>query len=105
VVLVEKPTPAHLKAALSGDYSLTFTGKTAMRNVHKVLNGKNLWFFANPELASKTVEVELSGKYDLELWNPHTGVVKQKIRTVRKNGKTSFQLSLNGVQSVFVVEK
>ncbi|MDR3095263.1 MAG: hypothetical protein LBU62_11585 [Bacteroidales bacterium] len=106
VTLVEKPTPARLKAALSaGDCSLTFTGNAAMRNVHKILNGKNLWFFANPELTAKTVAVELSGKYDLEVWNPHTGTVKQEIKTVRKNGKTSFQLSLDGVQSVFVVEK
>jgi hypothetical protein len=107
-VFVETPSPAALKAALSAqadDYSLTFAGAAALRNIHKIFGGKNLWFFANPELRPQTVEVELSGAYDLEAWNPHTGTIREAVKTVRKNGKTCFQLHLEGVKSVFIMEK
>jgi hypothetical protein len=107
-VFVEKPDPASLDAALekfAGRYALKFTGRTRLRNIHKVWNGKNLRFFANPEPAPKTVEVELSGAQKLELWDPHTGEIKKRLPAVRKNGKTSFQLTVDGHRSVFVVEK
>jgi hypothetical protein len=105
-VLVKTPTPLHLKAVLSqaGNSALSFTGKSALRNTHKVLNGKNVWFFANPDLTPKKVDVELSGKYRLEVWNPHTGT-KEEIKTTVNNGKTIFQLRLDGVKSMFVIEK
>jgi hypothetical protein len=108
VVFVEKPDPASLKAALEkfpDRYGLKFTGRTGLRNIHKVLDNKNLWFFANPELTPSTVDVELSGVYRLECWDPHTGEIKKCLPTVEKDGKTSFRLTVGGNRSVFVVEK
>jgi hypothetical protein len=108
VAFVENPTPDNLKAALmkfENKRSLRFTGRTSIRNIHKTLNGKNLWFFANPEAQPKSVEVELAGKYNLEVWNPHTGDTKGVIQTTKKNETTRFLLNLEGGQSIFVVEK
>jgi hypothetical protein len=107
-VFVEKPDPASLRAALEkfpGRCGLTFTGPTRLRNIHKILDNKNLWFFANPEPTPATVEVELSGVYRLECWDPHTGEIKIPLPTVEKDGKTSFQLTAGGNRSVFVIEK
>ncbi|MDR1865406.1 MAG: hypothetical protein LBR08_07525 [Bacteroidales bacterium] len=108
VTFVQHPEPAALKTALAkckDKHSLRFTGNACLRNIHKVLDGKHIWFFANPELTAKTVDIELSGLYDLETWNPHTGDTKGKTATVRKNGKTAFRLHLEGNKSLFVIEK
>ncbi len=107
-VYIEHPVPARLKAAfnqLSAKQALRFTSGTSLRNIHKQLQGTNLWFFANPDVTPKTVDVELDGAYRLEAWNPHTGETGGKINTTKGNGKTSFRLSLDGCKSVFIVEK
>ena len=108
VIFVENPTPANLKHAMatfSDSQSLKFRSNTSLRNIHKVHKGKHLWFFANPESQSKTVEVELAGSYKLKLWDPHTGTTNGKLETVRKDTKTYFSLTLDGNRSVFVVEE
>ncbi|MDR3269746.1 MAG: hypothetical protein LBT83_11865 [Tannerella sp.] len=108
VAYVKNPTPANLKAALAkftDAYSLKFTGGVGLRNMHKSLHGKNLWFFANPDLQPKSVEIELDGEYDLEVWNPHTGDTGGALQTRWENGKTAFRLDIDRNKSLFVVEK
>jgi hypothetical protein len=106
VFFIDKPSPAGLKATLSKTRSsLTFFGDTRLRNVHKILHGRNIWFFANPEPAAKSVEVEVEGKYRLECWNPHSGNTGEALSAVCKNGKTRFRISLEACKSVFVIEK
>ncbi|MDR0698707.1 MAG: hypothetical protein LBG28_05760 [Tannerella sp.] len=106
VIFVDRPDPAGLKTALSKTrLSLTFTGETALRNIHKTYHGKNLWFFANPEPATKSAEIEVMGEYRLECWNPHDGNTGETLPVVRENEKTRFRITLDGCRSVFVVEK
>ena len=107
-LFVENPSPTRLKAALEQHpekHSLHFTSVSALRNVHKQLNDKNLWFFANPEAKHKNVTVEIAGEYRLEAWNPHTGETNIKLTTTQKSGKTGFNISLDACQSLFIVEK
>jgi hypothetical protein len=107
-VFVEQPTPQRLKEALdkqSAKQSVCFSTGTTLRNVHKQLYGKNLWFFANPDATQKNVNIELEGVYSLEAWDPHTGVTGRKINTAKKDGKTVFGLTLDGNKSIFVVER
>jgi hypothetical protein len=107
-VFVKKPDPLSLKAAMvkfADKYALNFTDNLSLCNIHKVFNDKNLWFFANPETTPKTVDIELKGEYDLRLWNPHTGDTNEPFHAERKNGKTTFQLRIEGNKSLFVVEK
>jgi hypothetical protein len=106
VFFVDRPDPAGLKAALSKTRSsLTFTGDMRLRNVHKILHGRNVWFFANPELVAKSAEIEVEGEYRLECWNPHSGNTGEALSAVCENGKTRFRISLEGCKSVFVIEK
>jgi hypothetical protein len=106
VFFVDSLDPAGLKAALSKtSSSLTFTGDTRLRNVHKMLHGRNLWFFANPEPTAKSAEIEVEGEYRLECWNPHSGNTGEALSAVCENGKTRFRISLDGCRSVFVIEK
>jgi len=83
--------------------SIRFTGKERLRNIHKIIDGKDILFFANPDSKSKTIEVEMVGEHKLELWDPHTGKTGSVVKTDYKNGKTSFMLSLDKNKSVFVI--
>ena len=107
-IFVEQPTPQQLKVALdhsSVKQSLRFTNETVMRNIHKRLHGKNVWFFANPDAETKMAGIELDGVYNLEIWDPHTGRTGVPLPVSKKAGKTDFNLSLDGYKSVFVVER
>jgi hypothetical protein len=107
-VFVEQPAPANLKAVLnklSEKRTLQFTSNAGLPYTHKQIYGKNVWFFTNPDVTAKTVDVELVGTYQLEAWNPHTGKTGGKIAAVTKNGKTSFRISPDGCKSLFIIEK
>ncbi len=107
VFFVPNPSVDQLKAVLEKlpeNFSLKFSGDR-LKNIHKVFHGKNLWFFANTDPRAKTVETELSGTYDLELWNPHTGTVKENLPVKHENGTTKFTLHVDGIKSLFVMEK
>ena len=91
--------------SLSSAFSFRFTGKERVRNIHKIWEGKNVWYLANPEERSKSVEIELKGIHHLELWDPHTGETGKAIEVSYKDGKTSFRLSLDKGRSVFVIGK
>ena len=107
-IFIEHPVPERLKAAIDrqpAKQALRFVSGSALRNVHKQLHGKNLWFFANPDESPKTAEIALDGEYRLEAWNPHTGETGGKVATVISDGKTRFNLRLDGYKSLFIKEK
>ncbi len=77
--------------------------------LHKIHNGKDIYFFANSSDNNLDTEVLLRGKLNLENWNPNTGAVSklQKVSYVKKNGQiyTRCTLNLQGVQSTFWIGK
>jgi hypothetical protein len=77
--------------------------------IHKIREGKNIYYFANSSDNEISTEVLLRGKLNLENWNPHTGKVLQldKVSYIKRNGQTYTQckLKLNGVQSTFWMSK
>ena len=108
VYLIKDPSVPNLEEALSKcseRYDVKFL-RNPVRNIHKVLDGKNLWFFANPLNERKQIEVVLNGKFRLEVWDPHTGIIsKEPVDVKYKQGKTIVTLELPAVKSLFVVEK
>ena len=73
--------------------------------IHKFVQNRNVWFFANSSTAKAETTVTLRGEYHaLELWDPMTGE-RQALEVSVKDGATSFALSMDKVTSVFVVEK
>lgn len=108
VYLIKDPSVPNLKEALSKcseRYDVKFL-RNPVRNIHKVLDGKNLWFFANPLNERKQIEVALNGKFKLEIWDPHTGIIsKEPVDVKYKQGKTIVTIELPAVKSLFVVEK
>jgi len=104
---VEKPDVKNIELALrsaSNDFMLQFGGGERVRNIHKVLNGKNIWFFANPESKNKNIDIELKGQFRLEVWNPHTGNIS-KLPVKYKNNKTLVKIDIDSGKSLFLVEE
>lgn len=76
--------------------------------LHKKLNGKDVFFFANSSETTVDVTVSLNGDHKLQLWNPHNGHMTH-LTTVRAvaagNRSTRAQLKLAPETSVFWVEE
>lgn len=98
-----------LRAALDAAherYDVSFEPGRSLRYVHKVWQGRHLYFLANlnPNLAESVVT--LRGRLELEAWDPHTGEIRPLIGTPLVRGKTEFtqvRLRLPHLRSVFLV--
>ncbi|MCF7958849.1 MAG: discoidin domain-containing protein, partial [Phycisphaerae bacterium] len=74
--------------------------------MHKRMDGKNIYFFANSSDEALDLPVLLRGKMSLTRWNPHAGTIEKYPTTViRQDGHdlTRLQFKLDPVQSVFFV--
>ncbi len=72
--------------------------------IHKVISGLNVYFFANSSEIAVKPTVTLRGEFEnLEVWNPVTGE-RYAIATTVEDGMTTFELNMNSVTSLFVVE-
>lgn len=108
VYLVTEPTPRNVRDILD-NYSTMMSTRfinDPVRNIRKIVDGKNTWFLANPGETIKNSRFELAGKHDLEIWNPHTGEISDG-RTVVKheNNKTLVDITLPASYSLFLIEK
>ena len=75
--------------------------------IHKIRDGKHIYFFTNSSDEKIETEVLLRGKLALENWNPHTGTIS-KLKNVGyqlENGQqfTRCRLVLSPVSSTFWV--
>jgi hypothetical protein len=76
--------------------------------LHKVRDGRNLYFFANSSDSAVDTEVRLRGRLDLEAWDPHTGQIRPLSAVHEAEGSepvTRVRLVLPAVRSVFLLEK
>jgi len=111
---IPAPNSAILKTILDGtghawdvrfgkDYPVTGGN---LSYLHKRINGKEIWFFANSSDNMVDVPVMLKGKHKLQIWNPHNGQIsKCETTIISQTGIdfTRFQLKLDPVQSVFLM--
>jgi len=71
--------------------------------IHKVLSGLNVYFFANSSEIAVNPAITLRGEFEnLEVWNPVTGE-RHPIAATVSNGKTTFDLGIDSISSLFVV--
>jgi len=94
-----------LDAALP-HYDVSFDPGQTLRYIHKIWQGRHVFFFANldPKLAESVVT--LRGRHDLEAWDPHTGKSKPlQASHSRESGLdlTHIRLALPHLRSVFLV--
>lgn len=80
----------------------------SLNYLHKIKNGKDIYFFSNSSDDVIDTEVWLRGNLKLESWNPHTGKMQELL--TEKNTKegliyTKAKLTLNPIKTVFWVSK
>ncbi|MGM9647825.1 MAG: discoidin domain-containing protein [Eubacteriales bacterium] len=72
--------------------------------IHKVVDGRNVYYIGNSSNRETSVTVTLRGEYtNLKLWDPATGEQSEVTATVG-NGVTVLKLKLSSVSSLFLVE-
>jgi hypothetical protein len=80
----------------------------ALTYIHKVKDGRDIYFFANSEDKPVDTKVVLRGKKELALWNPHTGERTPAELTHSEQGGqevTAVHLTLAPVNAVFLVSE
>lgn len=80
----------------------------AVTYIHKVKDGRDIYFIANSTNAPVETKVILRGRKDLALWDPHTGERKDLNTSVSETAGqpvTSVPLSLGALKSVFFIEQ
>lgn len=77
--------------------------------LHKIKDGKDVYFFANSSDDAINTTVLLKGKHDLQSWNPYEGTAIQLKRlgyvTKNKEVYTKYKLELPAVKSIFWIGK
>lgn len=95
VILASPPSPVPEKGKLS--------------YIHKVKDGRDIFFFANSSDESVNSQVFVKGHHELLRCNPHTGEVKEddSLAHLNRHGEdyTAFKLELPSVSSLFYIAK
>ena len=80
----------------------------ALTYIHKVKDGRDIYFFANSSPKAIDTKVVLRGRKTLRVWNPHTGGQEQAEFTPGEaNGQpvTTVRLVLPSVSSLFFIQE
>ena len=108
-MMLEKPDAETLKQALAPVLThadVLFEGSGRPFNyIHRVIKGKNIWYFANPgsEPVNHTVCLRTQLKH-ASLMDPRTGTAAKAELNDNTGSGISFFLKLNPGESVFLVE-
>jgi hypothetical protein len=90
-----------------GVYDVEIENGASVQNIHKVKDGRHLWYFANLGTTAADTWVRLRGNFTPQLWNPETGAVNAApdFTNIVENGHavTRVKLTLASNKSIFVV--
>jgi len=110
-VFLENPTADTLRETLDSMvdvYDVKFEVGKELRYIHKVNDGKHVYFLANLGKTPISTRVELRGTVNPESWNPHTGEISTPGYSHEKTGSidvTKVQVALPPAGSIFIVER
>ena len=108
-IFINEPKGKNLRKYLSeigGDFDVNYPVNEDIRYIHKIINGQEVFYFANIGNETVNTQVTLRGNMKLQSWDPHTGnildlttenIIDNKTPTNTTNGS----LSLKPYQSVF----
>ena len=91
-----------LKISFDVDYPVN----KDLRYIHKVINGSDVYYFANVGGSYVKTTLHLKGNQTLEAWDPHSGETIKITSTIEnKSGTslTSLPLNLTPFHSVFLI--
>lgn len=101
----EKSLRKHL-TEITSDFDVDYPVNEDIRYIHKVIEGQDVFYFANIGSRAVDVPVAVRGKLNLQSWDPHTGTIRDlKTESSSTNparmAKTTSNLRLKANQSVF----
>jgi hypothetical protein len=107
---VPRPTPDVLQQVVAAALPVPDVAWTELVAVtgghlaclHEVVEGRDVWFFANSSDTPIDTTVLLRGEHQLERWDPHSGRIEACVAKCA-GGRTRLSLQLNPVSSVFFV--
>jgi hypothetical protein len=81
-------------------------GNGMLQYIHKIKNGRNIYFFANSSGKPVEFDAVLRGIFtNLENWNPHNGsMTTMKVQNDPAKNTTTIRLTLPPIYSTFIVE-
>ena len=83
-------------------------GTVPLRCMHKVLDGRDIYYLANLSDSVFDSTVALRGKKRLEIWNPHTGEIAPADSESGRTGRdrtTEVRLRIEPNRSLFLIEE
>jgi hypothetical protein len=92
------------------EFDVSYPLNPDIQYIHKVIDNRNVYFFANLGKGNIQTEVTLRGRLAVEEWDPHTGKIR-KAETGYSENKTSgsvstvVKINLKPYNSIFIVEK
>lgn len=96
---------AEALAASRPDCDVMFEPGKTLRYIHKLWNGRHVYFLANLRPEPIAGVVTLRGRHSLELWDPHTGNIRpMPSRSIQRAGATctAVTLELPPIHSAFL---
>lgn len=108
-IYLNSPNETNLRRALDiamKGYDVEIEGGAKLRYIHRVKDGKDVYFFANVSDATVDAAVRLRGRIAPEAWDPHTGKIAPVESVVEGEGEqsaTRVKLTLAPIRSVFIV--
>ena len=116
-VFIPHPDPTKLKAVLDEhsyaadvifkDNPILKTDMGKFNYIHKIKDGKHIYFLTNSSDETITTDVLFRGRFRPQEWNPHNGTISKETphNYIVKNGHvyTSIQLNLEAVKSLFFI--
>ena len=97
---IQSPPLWPVKLDMNYDGALTY--------IHKVKDGRDIYFFANSSTNAIDTKVVLRGDKNLAIWNPHTGEQEKAEITKSESGGqavTTVHLVLPPVRSTFFIQE
>ena len=106
---IPQPNKSNLRETLKqtpGVFDVDYPVNEDVRYIHKVIDGQDVFYFANIGDKSVNIPVTLRGNMKLQKWDPHTGKVQNLItKNISNNGigdaATMGDLNLKPYQSCF----
>jgi hypothetical protein len=77
----------------------------ALTYIHKIKDGRDIYFFANSTAKDIDTKVVLCGKRAPRIWNPHTGASNQPAEFTQSDATTTLRLALPATTSVFLISE
>ena len=98
-----------LKLAVN-EFDVDYSVNEDLRYIHKVVDDRNIFYFANTGRTYVGTQVLLRGDMKLEIWDPHTGGIQKLITERIKDNVsvldfTQVKLNLEPFHSCFLVEE